>query len=94
MAGEYEDLMQTVADERAQFLALKQSNDDLVALLNAHIAELQAAGTNPTVAGIVISPEKFEALKAAVKGIVPDETAPVDTAPVDTAPVDSSQPAA
>lgn len=93
MAGEYEDLMQTVADERAQFMALKQSHDDLVATLNAHIAELQDAGTNPAVGGIVISPEKFEALKAAVKGIVPDE--PVVTpepAPVEPAPEVPAEP--
>lgn len=108
MAGEYEDLMQTIADERAQFEALKQSNDELVATLNEHIAALEAAAVD----GIVVTPAQIAALKDAVKGIVPDEQAPVLTpepmpadpvvepapieepAPADPAPVDDTQPAA
>lgn len=108
MAGEYEDLMQTIADERAQFEALKQSNDELVATLNDHISALEAAAVD----GIVVTPAQIAALKDAVKGIVPDEQAPVLTpepmpadpvvepapieepAPADPAPVDDTQPAA
>lgn len=91
MAGEYEELMAKVEAERAQFVALQSAFDAQTAILNAHIAQLQDAGTNPTVGGIVITPEQFTALKAAVEGIIPD-AAPavdpvVDPALADPAPV-------
>lgn len=77
MAGEYEDLMQTIVDERDQFMALKQSNDALVATLNEHIAALEAAAVD----GIVVSPAQIAALKDAVKGIVPDDVPAPDPVP-------------
>lgn len=87
MAGEYDDLMAVVVAERAQYVALQSAFDAQTAILNAHIAQLQDAGTNPTVGGIVITPEQFSALKDAVEGIVPDQAPAVDPVVSDPVPV-------